>query len=73
VSLVNVHNDAYGRDDAATCKYCGGNFVWKYSNYHKKDKPYELDGMRYHTCKNGGAKVTVIKMTTEEMNKMNSD
>jgi hypothetical protein len=54
-----------------TCKYCGSSITFKYSAYYKKMKPMELHTLtpQYHTCKNGGAKVTVIKMSPEEMNK----
>jgi hypothetical protein len=53
--------------DIGTCKFCGGQLRWKYSTYHQKNKPYELDGKRYHECKNGGTQVKVIKVEKEEL------
>lgn len=68
MSLVSLYNDLrIERVDRGTCKYCGHGFRWKWSTYHKKNKPYELNEERYHTCKNGGAPITVVKLAPEEI------
>jgi hypothetical protein len=63
--LIQVGTKIGYDKDIGTCKFCGNKLLWKYSTYHKKNKPYDLNGERYHTCNYNPLKV--IKMSREEI------